>query len=221
MKQTTTSRHCRRGHGERQPGKYGPIESGHASLPSGKNCCRLSSLRARRVRAARCSQSPAARPRQTARRAQPQHSARRWLRRALESLARSSSKFGQVLSTRPDLIPPDIASELAAAGPRATVSAEDVRRVLEPPTAARSSRCSPASTGNRGQRQRGAGAFRLDPAQVEGDTFESREVAIKVLRPNIKPVIERHGADRVLAGWVEKFSADGRRLKPREVVAGV
>ena len=41
-----------------------------------------------------------------------------------------------------------------------------------------------------------------------------------MLRPNIKPVIESDMALlRVLAGWVEKFSADGRRLKPREVVA--
>ena len=47
-----------------------------------------------------------------------------------------------------------------------------------------------------------------------------REVAVKVLRPNMRPVIEKDlSLMRTMAGWVEKLSADGKRLKPREVVA--
>ena len=47
-----------------------------------------------------------------------------------------------------------------------------------------------------------------------------REVAVKVLRPNMLPVIEKDlSLMRMMAGWVEKLSADGKRLKPLEVVA--
>ncbi|HJU49675.1 MAG TPA: AarF/UbiB family protein, partial [Pseudogulbenkiania sp.] len=43
--------------------------------------------------------------------------------------------------------------------------------------------------------------------------------AVKVLRPGIQPVIEQDLAlMRTLAGWVERFFVDGKRLKPREVV---
>jgi ubiquinone biosynthesis protein len=45
-------------------------------------------------------------------------------------------------------------------------------------------------------------------------------VAVKVLRPGMLPVIEKDlDLMRMMAGWVERVSADARRLKPREVVA--
>jgi ubiquinone biosynthesis protein len=41
-----------------------------------------------------------------------------------------------------------------------------------------------------------------------------------VLRPGMLPVIEKDlSLMRMMAGWVESLSADGKRLKPREVVA--
>ena len=47
-----------------------------------------------------------------------------------------------------------------------------------------------------------------------------REVAVKVLRPSMRGVIEKDLAlMSMLAGWIENLSADGKRLKPREVVA--
>jgi ubiquinone biosynthesis protein len=47
-----------------------------------------------------------------------------------------------------------------------------------------------------------------------------QEVAVKVLRPNMLPAIEKDlNLMRMMAGWLEKLSADGKRLKPREVVA--
>jgi ubiquinone biosynthesis protein len=47
-----------------------------------------------------------------------------------------------------------------------------------------------------------------------------REVAVKVLRPGMLPVIEKDlDLMRMMAGWVESLSVDARRLKPREVVA--
>ena len=47
-----------------------------------------------------------------------------------------------------------------------------------------------------------------------------REVAVKVLRPGMLKVIEQDlQLIRMMATWVERLSADGKRLKPREVVA--
>ena len=143
------------------------------------------------------------------------------LRLALESLGPCFVKFGQVLSTRPDLIPPDIASELSLLQDRVPpFPAEQVKMVLEKAYGRpvdqvfASFDWTPIASASVAQVHFGTIQLKV------GDTFESRDVAIKILRPNIKPVIESDLAIlRVLAGWVERFSVDGRRLKPREVVA--
>ena len=143
------------------------------------------------------------------------------LRLALESLGPCFVKFGQVLSTRPDLIPPDIASELSLLQDRVPpFPAAAVKIVLEKAYGRSvdevfaSFDWTPIASASVAQVHVGTIQFKL------GDSFETRDVAIKILRPNIKPVIESDLAIlSVLAGWVERFSADGRRLKPREVVA--
>jgi ubiquinone biosynthesis protein len=143
------------------------------------------------------------------------------LRLALESLGPIFVKFGQVLSTRPDLIPPDIASELSLLQDQVPpFPAADVRIVLEKaygrPTEQVFSSFDWQPIASASVAQVHFGTIQLKV----GDAFEEREVAVKVLRPDIKPVIESDLALlSVLAGWVEKFSSDGRRLKPREVVA--
>ncbi len=143
------------------------------------------------------------------------------LRLALESLGPIFVKFGQVLSTRPDLIPPDIASELSLLQDQVPpFSAADVRIVLEKaygrPTEQVFSNFDWQPIASASVAQVHFGTIQLKT----GDTFEEREVAVKVLRPDILPVIESDLALlSVLAGWVEKFSSDGRRLKPREIVA--
>jgi ubiquinone biosynthesis protein len=49
---------------------------------------------------------------------------------------------------------------------------------------------------------------------------DGREVAVKVLRPGMLAVIDDDlTLLHTLARWVERFSADGKRLKPRQVVA--
>ncbi|MDP3084898.1 MAG: ubiquinone biosynthesis regulatory protein kinase UbiB, partial [Rubrivivax sp.] len=49
---------------------------------------------------------------------------------------------------------------------------------------------------------------------------DGREVAVKVLRPGMLSVIDDDlTLLHTLARWVERLSADGKRLKPREVVA--
>jgi ubiquinone biosynthesis protein len=143
------------------------------------------------------------------------------LRQALESLGPIFIKFGQVLSTRPDLIPPDIAAELSSLQDRVPpFSADEARGVIENAYGRKTEEVfttfdwTPIAS---------ASVAQVHFAQIQiksGDTFENRDVAVKVLRPNIQPVIESDIALlRVLAGWVDKYSADGRRLKPREVVA--
>ncbi len=143
------------------------------------------------------------------------------LRTALESLGPIFVKFGQVLSTRPDLIPADIASELSLLQDRVPpFPADDVRKVLE---TAYDRPLDQVFADFDWTPIASASVAQVHFATIQlkvGDTFETREVAVKVLRPNIKPVIESDLALlRVLAGWVERFSSDGRRLKPREVVA--
>jgi ubiquinone biosynthesis protein len=58
-------------------------------------------------------------------------------------------------------------------------------------------------------------------AQVHfAELKDGREVAVKVLRPGMLAVIDDDLALlRTLAGWIERLSSDGKRLKPREVVA--
>jgi ubiquinone biosynthesis protein len=136
------------------------------------------------------------------------------LREALEQLGPIFVKFGQVLSTRRDLMPPDIADELARLQDRvppypSAVAVATIERAY-------------------GRKLNDIFAdFDLTPvasasiAQVHFATLhDGREVAVKVLRPNMLPVIEKDlSLMRMMAGWVEKLSSDGKRLKPREVVA--
>jgi ubiquinone biosynthesis protein len=136
------------------------------------------------------------------------------LRLALEALGPIFVKFGQVLSTRRDLLPPDLADELARLQDRvppfsSEVSVATVERAFGLPLSeifASFERVPVASA---------------SIAQVHfAILHDGREVAVKVLRPNMLPVIEKDlGLMRTMAGWVERLSADGKRLKPREVVA--
>ena len=136
------------------------------------------------------------------------------LRLALESLGPIFIKFGQVLSTRPDLIPYEYAIELAKLQDRVPpFDAQLSRRQIEKAL---------------GQSiEKLYAEFEIEPvasasiAQVHKARLHSgEEVAVKVLRPNILPVIEQDLAlMRLGAGWLERLFVDGKRLKPREVVA--
>jgi ubiquinone biosynthesis protein len=136
------------------------------------------------------------------------------LRMALERLGPIFVKFGQVLSTRRDLLPLDIADELARLqdqvppfpGAQAVAQIQQAfgRRIDELFTHFDEQPVASASI-----------------AQVHFATLkDGREVAVKVLRPGMLAAIEDDLAlMHRLARWVERVSEDGRRLKPREVVA--
>jgi ubiquinone biosynthesis protein len=136
------------------------------------------------------------------------------LRMGLERLGPIFVKFGQVLSTRRDLVPPDVANELArlqdrvppfpAAQSRALVERAFGRRIDEVFASFEAEPVASASI-----------------AQVHFAVLkDGRDVAVKVLRPGMLEVIDQDmNLLHLLARWVERLSADGRRLKPREVVA--
>ena len=135
------------------------------------------------------------------------------LRQALESLGPIFVKFGQVMSTRRDLLAPDIADELARLQDRVPPFDSGLAVAMIEKSFGR-----PLS--------QIFASFDLTPiasasiAQVHFAVLPNgREVAVKVLRPNMKPAIEKDLAlMHMMAGWVESASADGKRLKPREVV---
>lgn len=140
------------------------------------------------------------------------------LREALERLGPIFVKFGQVLSTRRDLLPADIADELALLQDRVPPFHPDIAIA----TIERAFRRPVDQVFTHFDRTPVASA---SIAQVHFATLRDRqgierEVAVKVLRPGMLPVIEKDLAlMRMMAGWVENLSADGKRLKPREVVA--
>lgn len=136
------------------------------------------------------------------------------LRKALESLGPIFVKFGQMLSTRRDLLPPDLADELALLQDRVppfpTAQALDLLEGFygKPiDEVFRDFERTPVAS---------ASVAQVHLARLPDGT----EVAVKVLRPGIDRVIEHDLALLEAAAMLlEKIWPEGRRLKPREVVA--
>jgi ubiquinone biosynthesis protein len=136
------------------------------------------------------------------------------LRQALEALGPIFVKFGQVLSTRRDLLAPDIADELAKLQDQVPPFPSDqalieLERAYGQPVADV------------------FGTFESEPvasasvAQVHFAVLpDGREAAVKILRPGVERIISNDLALLgTLAGLLERLWSDGKRLKPREVVA--
>jgi ubiquinone biosynthesis protein len=140
------------------------------------------------------------------------------LRQALEHLGPIFVKFGQVLSTRRDLLPADVADELARLQDRvppfdSAVAIATVERAFRRPVDsifASFERVPVAS----------ASIAQVHFATLKDRYGQTRDVAVKVLRPGMLTVIEKDlSLLRMMAGWLETVSKEARRLKPREVVA--
>ena len=140
------------------------------------------------------------------------------LREALERLGPIFVKFGQVLSTRRDLLPPDIADELTFLQDRvppfpSAVAVATIERAFRRPVGDVFVQFDETPIAS-------ASIAQVHFATIRTGDGQLREVAVKVLRPNMRGVIEKDlGLMAMMAGWVEKLSPDGKRLKPREVVA--
>lgn len=137
------------------------------------------------------------------------------LRLALQELGPVWIKFGQMLSTRRDLFPPQIADQLAMLQDRvAPFDGALAKKQIE------------QAMGNIPV-ETWFDDFDITPlasasiAQVHTARLKEngREVVIKVIRPDILPIIK---ADMKLiyrlARWVPRLLPDGRRLRPLEVV---
>jgi ubiquinone biosynthesis protein len=143
------------------------------------------------------------------------------LRLALEALGPIFVKFGQVLSTRRDLLPTDIADELAKLQDQVPPFAEDKSLALV--EASLGKKISEVFISFDRTPTASASVAQVHFAVLKGTAkypeWEGREVAVKVLRPGILSIIESDLALlRILAGLVEKLWRDGKRLKPRENV---
>ncbi len=136
------------------------------------------------------------------------------LRLALETLGPIFVKFGQMLSTRRDLIPTDIADELA--------KLQD-----QVPPFPSSQAVALLETLYQKKLSKVFASFEEIPvasasvAQVHFAVLpDGREAAVKILRPGIKQVIAHDLALLdICASLIERWWVDGKRLKPKLVVA--
>ena len=134
--------------------------------------------------------------------------------RALTALGPAYIKFGQVLSTRPDVVGPDLARELRVLQdrlppfPTALARLEVERETAAPVEATFSLFSEPVAAASLAQVHR---------ARLLAD---GTEVAVKVLRPGIERAFRRDvDAFRFAAGLLDLLVPQARRLRPREVIA--
>ena len=140
------------------------------------------------------------------------------IREALEHLGPIFVKFGQVLSTRRDLLPVDIADELARLQDKVPPFGSDV--AMATIERAFNKKVDDIFVSFDRTPIASASIAQVHFAVLKDRTGHEREVAVKVLRPGMRQVIEKDlSLLRMMAGWVEGLSSDGKRLKPREVVA--
>lgn len=135
------------------------------------------------------------------------------IRRALEDLGPIYVKLGQIISTRRDLLPPDIADALSYLQDQvAPFPTEHARRIIE------KSIGEPIDDVFSEFDQQPLASASV--AQVYGAVLQDgRRVVVKVIRPNIRRVIYRDiGLIRLFADLAERYSTEARRLRPRELV---
>ncbi|WP_040977030.1 ubiquinone biosynthesis regulatory protein kinase UbiB [Necropsobacter massiliensis] len=140
------------------------------------------------------------------------------LRLALQELGPVWIKLGQMLSTRRDLFPPDIADELALLQDQvAPFNGQTARAQIERALGAKLETWFAEFDEN--------ALASASIAQVHTAKFNAqqeaagKDVVIKVLRPDIQPQIEADLSWMYkLAGWIPRLSAEGYRLRAVEVI---
>ncbi|MCP3851588.1 MAG: ubiquinone biosynthesis regulatory protein kinase UbiB [Gammaproteobacteria bacterium] len=136
------------------------------------------------------------------------------IRKALEDLGPIFVKFGQILSTRRDLLPDDLAEELSKlqdqvppfSGQKAIEIIEESFK-LPIDQVFKEFDSTPLASAS--------------IAQVHKATLlDGREMVVKVVRPDIEKVIRRDlSLLYAIADKVEQYWSEGKRLRPHEVVA--
>ena len=123
-------------------------------------------------------------------------------------------KFGQALSTRRDLLPDDVADELAKLQDRVPpFCGQEARRIVE-----KAYGCDVSEIFSNFDETPLASA---SIAQVHAATLhDGSDVVVKVLRPDVHKFVKRDlEVLHLIANLAHRYWADGRRLRPREVVA--
>jgi ubiquinone biosynthesis protein len=135
------------------------------------------------------------------------------LRKSLEDLGPIFIKFGQALSTRPDILPEDIAMELSKLQDKVPPFPSDKAMAII-------------------EKSYGQSPYdifaQIDPialasasmAQVHAATLKTGEhVVVKILRPNMRKIIEQDlSIMHTLASLADRYWPEGKRLKPKELV---
>jgi len=135
------------------------------------------------------------------------------IRRSLEDLGPIFVKFGQILSTRRDLLPDDIAAELVKLQDQVPgFAAEEAVAIIEKAYA--------KPLADVFQRFDQIPLASASIAQVHSaQLHDGREVVVKVVRPGIEKTIRRDvDLMYTVAELANRYWSDGRRLRPVEVV---
>ncbi|MDX1901590.1 MAG: ubiquinone biosynthesis regulatory protein kinase UbiB [Gammaproteobacteria bacterium] len=133
------------------------------------------------------------------------------MRLALEALGPIFIKAGQILSTRRDLLPDDIAIELERLQDRVPPFTENVvqyvEQALNAPLSDYFSEFDPVALAS------------ASVAQVHAAVLlDGRQVVVKILRPGIQKMIERDlDLLTTLAGFLARYSSQANRFKPKEM----
>ncbi|MCX7117889.1 MAG: ubiquinone biosynthesis regulatory protein kinase UbiB [Legionellales bacterium] len=135
------------------------------------------------------------------------------LRKTLEELGPIFIKFGQALSTRPDILPPDIAAALCQLQDNVPPFSSDIALAIVEAAYGR-----PVSEVFE--------HFDAEPlasasvAQVHAAILKTGEdVVVKILRPNMRKIIEKDlSLLKTIAGFADKYWAESKRFKPKEIV---
>lgn len=136
------------------------------------------------------------------------------LRNALEDLGPVFVKLGQLLSTRRDMLPEDIADEFAQLQDNVPpFPGAEARRIVE--------RELGRPINDSFQEFNETPLASASIAQVHAATLkDGRQMIVKVVRPGIEKIIQRDlGLMDFLARQAERYSEDGRRMRPTNVVS--
>lgn len=135
------------------------------------------------------------------------------IRLALQELGPIFIKFGQILSTRRDLMPDDIAEELKLLQDRvpafsSTIAKSIIEKSLQ------------TEINNVFDEFSDEALASASVAQVHTAKLKSGEdVVVKVIRPNLVPTIRKDiSVMKLMATLLETYWSEGRRLHPRQIV---
>lgn len=135
------------------------------------------------------------------------------IRKTLEELGPIFVKFGQALSTRPDILPADIAFELCKLQDNVpSFSSDKALSIIE------------AAYGRSVFEV--FSFFNMQPlasasmAQVHAAKLSNgQDVVVKILRPNMRKIIDKDlSILKAIAHLAEKYWVESRRFKPKEIV---